>query len=144
MSLHRIGAGGDTKCQNPNSSFENRWTKTYLNLSDIKVKTFLKKTISVLIIHLHLLGDTLDKSSEWFNPNSFSEMCTPEIILVNSHLVILYVYYKINYIPWILLNYFYLWLKFLHLVTGWFDRIKFQWNAFKRVISQTLSHEEVS
>ena len=100
--------------------------KLLLNLSDIEVKTFLKKTISVLSIHLHLLGDTLDKHSEWFNPNSFSEMYTQEITLVNSHLIILYVYYQINYIPWILLYYFYLWLKFLHLVTGWFNRIKLQ------------------
>ena len=91
--------------------------KLLLNLSDIEVKTFLKKTISVLSIHLHLLGDTLDKYSEWFNPNSFSEMYTQEITLVNLHLIILYVYYKINYIPWILLYYFNLWLKFLHLVT---------------------------
>ena len=72
MSLHRIGACRDAKCQT-SAAFLKRGEyiekeKNLLNLSDIEdffrierilSKIFLKKTISVLSMHLHHLGDVL-------------------------------------------------------------------------------------
>ena len=89
MPLHKIGARGDTKCQNHNSFFlrgEYIENKTFLlNLPDIKVffrierilsKPFLKKTISIHSMHLHHLGDVLDKERARFNPASVPETYT--------------------------------------------------------------------
>ena len=75
-----------------------------LNLSDIKdffriERILLKKTISILSMHLHYLGDVFDKLSARFNAASFPETNTQEITLVNSNVIILYVSYAINHIP---------------------------------------------
>ena len=81
-----------------------------LNLSDIKdfftierilSKALLKKTISILSMHPYHLGDVLDEKSARFNAASFPETYTQEITLANSNVIILYVSYAINHIPWI-------------------------------------------
>ena len=48
-----------------------------------------------------------------------------------------------NHIPWILLQYFHIWLKVFNLATGLFERIKQQKNACKRVISKGLFNEDL-
>ena len=72
---HRTGACRYTKCQNLNSFFQKRWMyckrkafvepiwhrSLFFIIERILSETFLKKTISIFSIHLHYLGDPLDK-----------------------------------------------------------------------------------
>ena len=43
--------------------------------------------LSILSMHLHHLGDVLDKWIARYNPASFLETYTQEITLVNSHVI---------------------------------------------------------
>ena len=102
MSLHRIRARGDTKCQNLNSFLYLTSIFFFSELKGYLAKPFSKRLTVFLVFTFIILGDVLGKQSPRFNPASFSEAYTQAIALVNSHVIVLYVHYAIYHISWIL------------------------------------------